>query len=50
MLNVLILLGQCYIHKWSERMPNISHFKADIKIYFETIQELSSRKAIRTTV
>lgn len=45
MLNLIIVLSKFYTHKckWSERTPNITHFKADIKIYFETLQELSSR-------
>ena len=42
MLNPILLLGKFYIHKckWSERIPNIYHFKADMKIYFETLQGL----------
>ncbi len=46
MLN-LILLGKFYIHKckWSKRKPSISHFKVDLRIYFETLQGLSNRKA-----
>lgn len=50
MLNLLILLGKYYIHKckWSEIKPSISHFKIDLRNYFETLQGLSSRKAIRT--
>lgn len=50
MLNLIILLGKFYIHKckWFESIPNITHFMADIKIYFETLQGLSSRKTIRT--
>lgn len=49
-LNLLILLGKFYIHKckWIERIPNISHFKAELKIYFGTLQRLSNRKATRT--
>jgi len=35
MLNLILLLGKFYIHnkcKWSKRIPNIYHFKADMKI------------------
>lgn len=46
-LNLIILLGKFCIHKykWSQRKPNITHFKTDMKIYFETLQGLSSCKA-----
>lgn len=49
-LNLILLLGKFYIHKckWSERIPNIYHLKADMKIYFETLKGLSNRKALRT--